>query len=88
MFFERSQPNIFTMVAFKRCSAVCAGGNSALLCSLRMGASILSNCSKINFNLDFGAARLRDFEMSRILAASMPRFQYAKKRKKRKQVII
>ena len=36
----------------------------------------LSNCSKLNFNLDFEATKLRDFEMSRILATSMPRFQY------------
>ena len=31
---------------------------------------------KINFNLDFEAARLRNFEMSRILATLTPRFQY------------
>ena len=35
-----------------------------------------SNCSKLNFDLDFDAARLCDFEMSRILAPSMHRFQY------------
>ena len=33
----------------------------------------LSNCSKLNFNMDFEA---RDFEMSRTLATSMSRFQY------------
>ena len=37
---------------------------------------LLKYLFKINFNLDFEAARLRNFEMSRILATLTPRFQY------------
>ena len=32
---------------------------------------LVSNCSKLNFNLDYEAARLQDFEMYRILAISL-----------------
>ena len=37
---------------------------------------LLSNCSKLNFNLDFEVSRLRDYEMPHIPATSMSRFQY------------
>ena len=55
--------NIFTIVAFRRCSAVCAGLNSSLLCSFRIGCSIsvyglvyrksgnLSGCILLEFNI-------------------------------------
>ena len=60
--------------------AYCSPSYRLSYCSFSMGwqpkIQAISNCSKLNFNLDFEASRLRGFEMSCIPATSMPRFQY------------
>ena len=53
-FFERGQPNIRTIVWFNKCSAVCMGGYSALLCPFNSICKFSSISYKFFYN---GSAR-------------------------------